>query len=114
MTSSISPAAPLQPTSRQRSRAAETYAGGVWDVFLTQVNLNPVLQITSVDRVTNGHFVVNGQAGALLAINIQASPDLIGSFTNIGSTTTDFSGAFQFEDADANSLSQRFYRTTYP
>jgi hypothetical protein len=96
------------------SAPQKTYAGGVWDVFLTQVNLNPILQITSVNRLTNGHVVVNGQAGALSTINIEASPDLIGSFTTIGLTMTDFSGAFQFEDADAATFTERFYHATYP
>jgi hypothetical protein len=43
---------------------------------------------------------------------IQASPDLVTPFTTIGSVTANAAGAFQFEDADASSLTKRFFRLT--
>jgi hypothetical protein len=98
------------------SAPQKNYAGGIWDVFLTQLNLNPSLdlKITSLVRLTNGNFSISGTAGPLRAVSIEASADLIGPFARIGSTTSDFAGAFQFEDADAATLSQRFYRAVYP
>ena len=99
---------PITSAAQQR-----TYGGGVWDIFLTQVNLNPMLQITAVDRLTNGDFVIDVQAGALTPVEIQVSSDLLGSFTPIGSITTDFTGTFELEDADAAGLQKKFYRAGY-
>jgi hypothetical protein len=99
---------PITPTAQQK-----TYGGGVWDIFLTQVNLNPVLQIAAVNRLANGDFVIGVQAGALTSVEIQVSSDLFGSFTPIGSITTDFTGAFELEDANAAALPKRFYRASY-
>lgn len=92
----------------------KTYGGGVWDVFLTQINLNPVLQIDSITRGNNGLISITGHAGALASISLQASPDLVQPFAPIGSTTTDLTGAFQFDDPAAANLSKRFYRASSP
>jgi hypothetical protein len=73
----------------------------------------PVLQIVSVIRLTNGHVMLSGTTDAFLSIQIQASPELSSAFSTVGSTTTDATGAFQFEDTDATTYSQRFYRATY-
>jgi hypothetical protein len=57
---------------------------------------------------------LSGQALPSVAIEIETSPDLIQPFTAIGSTTSDATGAFQFDDAAAATFSKRFYRATYP
>ena len=96
------------------SAPQKTYGGDVWDVFLTQVNLNPVMQITSINRLPNGHAIVTGRGGALSSITIEAAPDLLSSFAPVKSITTDFSGTFQYDDVDAVGLSQKFYRASLP
>ena len=73
----------------------------------------PLLKITSITRLTNGHIVIDGVSDPLLSIQLQAAPDL-NSFTTLGSTMTDATGAFSFEDAQATTMSQRFYRALLP
>ncbi len=72
------------------------------------------IRVTSQHRATNGHFLINGRTAPTTAINIQASPDLVQPFVTIGSTTSEASGAFEFEDVNAASFSKRFYRASYP
>lgn len=101
---------PTTPNAPQKN-----YGGGIWDVFVTEVNVKPALQIACINRLTNGHVVVRGQAGALMSIQPEASPDLLQSFAPLGPPiTTDFTGAFEFEDGDAAGVSQKFYRAAYP
>jgi hypothetical protein len=90
------------------SAAQKKYGGGVWDVFLTTVNLDPVLQIDSIIRPENGPTLINGHGGALSQINLQFSPDLVQQFTTTQSTTTDMTGIFQFQDP--TTLTKYFYR----
>lgn len=74
----------------------------------------PRLQLTSASHLTNGHFSLVGRGEPLMSIQVQASPDLMQPFTMVGSTAANATGAFQFEDADASTMMQRFYRATYP
>ena len=74
----------------------------------------PLLEILSVNRATNGRAIVSGQTEPLFLINIQASFDLIEPFETIGSTISDSSGAFEYEDPNAAGFSQRFYRAVSP
>jgi hypothetical protein len=45
---------------------------------------------------------------------IEASPDLSVRFTSLGTVVPDASGAFAFEDQEAGTFTQRFYRLTLP
>lgn len=45
---------------------------------------------------------------------IQASPDLIQPFVAIGTELADAEGNFTFDDPNAGSLTQRFYRVSFP
>ncbi len=45
---------------------------------------------------------------------IQASPDLIQPFVAIGAALADASGNFTFDDPNAGSFTQRFYRVSFP
>jgi hypothetical protein len=74
----------------------------------------PLLKITAITRLTNGHMMISGTSDPLLSLQIQASPDLVAPFAKIGSTTSDPTGAFQFEDVDAATFTKRFYRAAYP
>lgn len=72
------------------------------------------IKITSQSRAQDGHFIVNGRTAPTTTINIQASPDLVQPFVTIGSTTSDSTGAFEYEDAGASPFTKRFYRASYP
>lgn len=74
----------------------------------------PLLKLDSIDRLTNGHLVISGHAGPLRLIQIDGSSDPGHRFTTIGSVTSDATGAFQFEDADAAMFARRFYRASFP
>ncbi|MEY2486777.1 MAG: hypothetical protein QOH39_2425 [Verrucomicrobiota bacterium] len=96
------------------SAPQKIYGGGVWDVFVTTINLNPILQIDSITRGDTGQVLINGHAGALANINLQTSPDLIQPFTTGPSTKADRTGAFQFEDSAGDGLGKNFYRASFP
>jgi hypothetical protein len=49
-------------------------------------------------RAANSHFLISGQTSPNLTITIQASPDLLTSFSNIGTASADTNGVFQFDD----------------
>ena len=74
----------------------------------------PLLQIVTLSRPSNGHFVMIGEGVPSSPINIQASPDLLTSFSTIGTTMTGTDGTFQYDDATAGTFSKRFYRAGYP
>ena len=70
------------------------------------------LQITSITRPANGHILLTC-LGAPNALNtVQASPDLIMSFTPLASVLADANGMFTYEDA--NPGTKRFYRLSLP
>ncbi len=61
-----------------------------------------------------GHFLMEGTAATNLTLSVRCSPDLSSNFTIIGTATANVNGAFNYNDADADSVAQRFYRVTYP
>ena len=69
------------------------------------------VQIISVSRTADGHFLIDGSAGPLATISITASDDLSQAFDTIGSTTCDVNGTFHYDDAGATGLI-RFYRAS--
>ena len=74
----------------------------------------PFVTILSVTRAANGHFIVTGQTLPNLTIHFESSPDLVTAFGNGVAVTANGTGAFQYDDAGATSLTMRFYRATYP
>jgi hypothetical protein len=68
------------------------------------------LQIVSVNRTTDGHFLIDGSAAPLATIWIDATSDLSQQFAAVGSVSCDATGAFHYDDADATTCSTRFYR----
>ena len=68
----------------------------------------------SVSGSANGHFVIAGQTLPNLTIHFESSPDLVTAFGNGVAVTANGTGAFQYDDAGATSLTMRFYRATYP
>jgi hypothetical protein len=87
---------------------AATYGRGLWEINFA--NPPAVLAISSV----SGRFVIHGQASPHTLIHINASPDLIAPFQFLGTTTSDDTGAFQYDDSNASTFPKRFYRASYP
>jgi hypothetical protein len=87
---------------------------GVSDIGAFESNgVLAVLKITSIAHLPSGHLILQG-LGAVSAIhNVEASPDL-GHFSFLGEATSNGAGNFQFDDAGAVGLTQRFYRVTLP
>jgi hypothetical protein len=59
------------------------------------------------------HTVLVGAGDNYVTYTIQASADLV-HWDNIGSTTTDEHGHFEFQDTSAGNAAVRFYRTSLP
>ena len=69
--------------------------------------------ITAVSQTANGHFIIVGNADPLSVISIKAASDLMTTFGTIDSVSADANGAFQYEDANPDNLTIRFYRASY-
>ena len=91
------------------------YGGGVWDVFLTEINLAflPELQLTSIAPSADG-ILVSGTAQPGAAVTIEAAPDLMTPFTSLKMLDADITGTFRYDDVDAARRSGRFYRAVEP
>lgn len=74
----------------------------------------PFATIRSVTRAANGHFIVVSQTLANLTIHLETLSNLVTPFGNGVPVTADGTGAFQYDDPGASSLTARFYRATYP
>lgn len=76
-------------------------------------------KITSVSRPTSdpssGHLIITGQSLPNASITIREAPSFPGPFSVLGATTANSStGVFQFFDAGATTLTQRFYQASTP
>ena len=75
----------------------------------------PVLKITSIARLGNGHLSLQGLGVANSLHTIQAaSYPSAGSFSFLGSATSNASGVVLYDDAGAVGLTRRFYQLTFP
>ena len=74
----------------------------------------PFVSVGSVSHPTNDHFIITGQTVPNRTLSIYSSPDLLTTFSLLGTTTADANGLFQYDDAGATSLQMRFYKATYP
>lgn len=73
------------------------------------------LTINAVSRLGNNHIQIGGFGTPGLTYTVEASPDLsAGSFVAIGTAAADGTGALQYDDADAATLTKRFYRFRFP
>jgi hypothetical protein len=84
------------------------------DVAQSYVFDPQIVQITSITHLPNGHAVIVGKTAPNLTISILFAPDLLSAFGNPASVTADSTGTFQYDDAGAVGLKQRFYRAAYP
>lgn len=76
---------------------------------------NYVLQITSIQRLGNGHMLLNGIGVPSSAHTLQKSSVLSpAAFGPLDGVTTDSAGNWQYEDTTAGSATNRFYRLSYP
>ncbi len=75
----------------------------------------PVLKITSIIHLANGHISLQGLGVANSLHTIQAASDpSAGGFSFLGSATCNASGVVLYDDAGAAGLTRRFYRLTFP
>ena len=73
------------------------------------------LTILSIARAPDGRVAVTGTAAPFSTVSLEITPDLATPFASTGSTTAaDAAGTFQFQDENAGTFLQRFYRATYP
>ena len=72
------------------------------------------VKIVSTARLANQHILITAQGVPNRLNSIQASPDLIQPFVAIGTALADANGNFTFDDPNAGSFSQRFYRAAFP
>jgi hypothetical protein len=70
------------------------------------------LKILSITRLTSGHIFLQGVGVPNGSYTMQAAPDLNPS--GFGPITVSASGQWQYEDMDAGSFPERFYRLSYP
>lgn len=75
---------------------------------------NTALRITSITRPSDGSIIVQGIGLPNALHSVQVSPNLTSGFTTLGPIFSDGSGNLQFEDSDADTLPQRFYRFRFP
>jgi len=89
-------------------------AGGIFGI-LRVLNSNPILQITSITALPNGHKLLNGIGIPNSTHTLQQTPTLNpANFTSMAPVTADSSGNWQFEDTTASIASSRFYRLSFP
>jgi glucose/arabinose dehydrogenase len=78
------------------------------------VPTTPEVVLNTAETHTNGHVVISGYGVPFKTHNVTATTNLTQSFTNLGTTTADGSGAFQFEDTASIGATNRYYRVVYP
>lgn len=73
-----------------------------------------VVKITAITRLASGHTLLQGLGVPSRSHTVQASPDLIVPFAFLANVTAAADGTFQFEDVNAASFMERFYRIIFP
>ena len=81
---------------------------------ILNVGLPPLLKITAISRVQNGHIRLDCLGLPNQPNRVEVSTDLISFPTTLGTVTPDATGVFQFEDTDAGDFTKRFYRLAFP
>jgi hypothetical protein len=117
------PAAAAGQSIRLKWRAAtdnSIAAAGAAGVRIDSISLTSglacvPLKILSITRLTSGHIFLQGVGVPNGSYTMQAAPDLNPSgFGPIGPITVSATGQWQYEDMDAGSFPERFYRLSYP
>ena len=72
------------------------------------------VSIASTTRIAGGTIRLQGQGLPNVVYTIQATANLTQTFGSIGSVTSAADGTFQFDDTNASSFTQRFYRVKTP
>jgi hypothetical protein len=76
---------------------------------------NYALQFTSIQRLGNGHMLLNGIGVPSSSHTLQKASALSpAAFGPLDPVTTDSNGNWQYEDTTAGSATNRFYRLSYP
>ena len=70
--------------------------------------------ISSIARLPSGQVILLGLGLANTPHTIQVSSDLTSGFTDLGTATSNATGAMQYDDAGAVGATRRFYRLTFP
>ena len=78
------------------------------------VPVTPHVTITEVTRQQNGAVLLRGGGVPFRTHRVEAANTLVEEFEQIGTATASGDGTLQFEDAEAQTLAQRFYRIVYP
>jgi uncharacterized delta-60 repeat protein len=90
-------------------------AGSDSDLFgVARLQADPTLKILSIARPPNRHTVLTGIGVPGASHTLQSSTSLTGSFSSLGTVTTDSAGRWQYDDASAATVSRRFYRLLVP
>jgi hypothetical protein len=87
------------------------------DIGAFEFGSTPLLRITSITHLANGHILLQCNGVPNKLNNLQTSSDLSpGSFVAISPAppAADASGSFQYDDAGTFGLTKRFYRLTLP
>jgi hypothetical protein len=89
-------------------------AGG-WSLLIgTSTGAVPgPVTLTSIEQHEGGRVRIKGSGDGGLLYSMQASTDLV-HWETIGTITAAANGAFEFEDANVNTLRGRFYRAILP
>jgi autotransporter-associated beta strand protein len=93
-----------------------SYHGGYGnEVVLTQTALPAPTVITSIARATNGVVSLHGTGAPNVTYHVQANTNLTTTnWINLGPVIADGVGALLFNDSQAGTYAQRFYRFVYP
>ena len=75
---------------------------------------NTALRVTSVVRPADGSVVIQGVGLPNALHTVQAAPHMNSGFTALLPIFSDASGNLVFQDEDAATFAERFYRFTYP
>ena len=97
--------------------AANAYLGGLAYPLTGGGAIIPIaasVKITATAWLPNGHFRFQCLGVPNRSHTIQASPDLIVPFAFLATVTAAADGTFQFEDMNAASYFQRYYRVVFP
>jgi hypothetical protein len=71
--------------------------------------------ITAIQRLSDGSIQLDGKALVSATFSVFASPDPVtGSFTSLGTATSNQAGDWHYIDTGAVGLAKRFYRASYP
>jgi hypothetical protein len=70
-------------------------------------------QNLTITSLGNGSYLINGNGIPNYTYHVQSTPTLSSpNWQNIGTVTTDSTGAFQYTDTPSGGIG--FYRTVYP